>query len=331
MTADIEERFQAMARRLDRAERANRIMKFWSSITFATLLAFGSGSFALNATAKQQPPAIVTATQEIDLTSGGTTVASLRLLSGKPNLVFYDSVGKVVEDVGIYPTALPTGHAAGIAVLDGNADIPGTGKVRASLGVTPSGPEAGVGEATYDGNGVVRSAVGSTVDGSVAYGDLFDETGTVRTGLNYYPGVNFTGFFTHDASGTVRSSVGSGVDGSYSGAFIYDNTGALRTGIDLPSGANIGYFNQDADGTRRVSLYESADGLVASLSLVHESGIEGADAISNDEPGLVGSNFAAWNADHTHIASILGVGPVSGDTGFVDTYNASGNLSGHLP
>ncbi len=248
---NTEERLEEIAKRLERAEKANRAMKVWSSIGFAALMALGAGPFASNARAKKGPPAIVTATQEIDLESGGHIVASLRLVAGKPNLVFFDSAGKTVVDVGINGAALPTGHAAGIAVLDGNEDIPGTGKIRATLGVTPSGPGAGVGMGTYDGNGVLRSVMGSGVDGSLpgVGTDLFDATGLIRTGLTYDPGTNFTGFFTEDASSNNRSSVGSGVDGSYSGEFIYDAAGKLRDQtIYVPSANFNGSQSYDGAG-----------------------------------------------------------------------------------
>jgi hypothetical protein len=251
MNVNVEERFEGIARRLERAEQANRAMKIWGSIAFTGLMLLGFGPFASNAGAKKppKPPAIVTATQEIDLESGGHIVASLRIVDGKPNLVFLDSAGKTVVDVGIVGTTLPTGHSAGMAVLDGNEDIPGTGKVRASFGVTPSGPAASVGMGTFDGNGVVRSAEGSTVDGSIAFTDLFDATGLIRTGLTYDPGTNFTGFFTEDASSNNRSSVGSGVDGSYSGEFIYDAAGKLRDQtVYVPSSNFNGTQSYDGAG-----------------------------------------------------------------------------------
>jgi len=249
MSANIEERFEGMAKRLERAEHANRAIKIWGSIAFAALMGFGAGPFASNATAKKQPPAIVTATQEIDLDSGGKTVASLRMVSGKPNLVFFDSAGKTVVDVGINGATLPTGHGAGLAVLDGNEDIPGTGKLRASFGVTPSGPLSGAGEGTFDGNGVLRSEAGSAIDGSTAGVGIFDEAGVGRTGLIYDPGTNFTGSFSDDASGNTRSSMGSGVDGSYSGAFIYDAAGKLRDQtIYVPSGNFNGTQSYDGAG-----------------------------------------------------------------------------------
>jgi hypothetical protein len=251
MNVNVEERFEGIARRLERAEQANRAMKIWGSIAFTGLMLLGFGPFASNAGAKKppKPPAIVTATQEIDLESGGKPVASLRMVDGKPNLVFFDSAGKTVVDVGIVGTTLPTGHSAGMAVLDGNEDIPGAGKIRASFGVTPSGPSAGVGVATNDGTGVTRSATGSAFDGSIAYDVLSDATGVVRTGLEYDPGVNFTGFFTDDASSNNRSSVGSGVDGTYSGAFIYDAAGKLRDQtIYIPSSNFNGTQSYDGAG-----------------------------------------------------------------------------------
>jgi hypothetical protein len=272
MSANIEERFEEMARRLERAEHANRAMKICGSIAFAGLMVLGFGPFASNAGAKKpnKPPAIVTATQEIDLESGGKIVASLRMVSGKPNLVFFDSAGKTVVDVGIDGATLPTGHSAGIAVLDGNEDIPGTGKIRAALGVTPSGPLAGVGVSTNDGTGVTRSATGSAFDGSIAYDVLYDATGVIRTGLDYDPGTNFTGSFSNDASGNSRSSMGSGVDGSYSGSFIDDAAGKLR---DQTVYAPFSNFN----GT------QSYDGAGHSLSTV-------GNFLVNDAPHSIEAN-----------------------------------------
>jgi len=248
MSVNIEERFEGLARRLERAERANRAMKIWGSIAFAVLIGFGSGSFASNATAKPKPPAILTATREIDLSSGGATVASLRIVSGQPNLVFYDSAGKVVEDIGISPTALPTGHAAGVAVYDGNADIPGgTGKIRASFGVTPSGSLAGVGMGTYDANGVERSSDGSAIDGSFDGVAFYDATGANRTGVSYFPSTNFNGFYSDDASGNGRASMGAGADGTYSGSFISDAAGKLRDQTVYVPSANFN-GSQSYDG-----------------------------------------------------------------------------------
>ncbi|MGA9721310.1 MAG: hypothetical protein WBQ86_02550 [Candidatus Binatus sp.] len=242
---DLEERFEAIAARLERVEKINRLMKVWGAIAIATLIA--AGPFASNVMAKAKPKAVTASA--FNLESNGEIVATLGILDGKPNLVFYDSTGKTVVDVGINGAALPTGHAAGLAVLDGNEDIPGTGKVRTSVGVTPSGPLAGVGEGTFDGNGVLRSSVGSAVDGSSAGVGFLDATGVTRTGLTYDPATNFTGFFSDDPSTKTRSAVGSGVDGTFSGSFIYDAAGDLRDQtIYVPSANFNGTQSQDGAG-----------------------------------------------------------------------------------
>ena len=44
----IERRLEQMSKRLERAERANRVMKIGGSIGFATLIAFGSRTVRFN-------------------------------------------------------------------------------------------------------------------------------------------------------------------------------------------------------------------------------------------------------------------------------------------
>jgi hypothetical protein len=241
-----------MAVRLERVEKINRLLKIWGTIAIVALI--GGGPFASNVIAKPAPK-VVTASA-FDLVSSGKTVAELGIFSGQPTLVFFDNASKPVVGVGINGAlTLPTGHAAGISVFDGNADIPGTGKVRAIFGVTPSGPGAGVGEGTFDGNGAVRSVVGSAIDGSIADAFLLDATGVVRTGLLYDPATNFTGSFSDDASGKTRSSVGSGVDGSYSGVFVDDAAGKLRDQIlYIPSGNFSGFQSYDGANHNLSSL-----------------------------------------------------------------------------
>ena len=122
---------------------------------------------------------------------------------------------------------------------------------------------------TFDGNGVVRSAEGSTLDGSISFTDLFDATGTIRTGLTYDPGTNFTGSFSDDASGNNRSSVGSGVDGSYSGSFVYDAAGKLRDQTVYVPSANFN-GSQSYDGAGH-SLSTVGNFLVDDAPLFHEA------------------------------------------------------------
>jgi hypothetical protein len=204
----IEERLEQMSRRLERAEQANRAMKIWGSIAIAVLVA--AGPFASSVMAKAKPKAKVVTASAFNLESGGNTVASLEVVGGQPTLIFLDPIGKPVIGIGINSTSLPTGHAAGVEVFDGNADIPGgTGVVRADFGVTPSGTSAGEGIGTFDSTGNQRSFVGSAPDGSLAGGYFYDATGTIRTGVQYDPAINFNGVFSDSETGVNLFSAGS--------------------------------------------------------------------------------------------------------------------------
>jgi hypothetical protein len=267
------ERLEYENGRIKRAARLTKIMVASMVVLFTAVAAIPA--------AHSLPFPFKIGANEFDLlASNGKVTAKLANLNGGALLAFYDANGKLVESVGFSNTAAQAG--AGMSVYDGNAVLAGNGVTRAGYGYTSRGPATGIGAATWDASGDVRSSIGQALDGSIAYEQLFD------------------------------------------------TTGALRTGINVPNGANLGYFNRDANGTPRVELYESGDGLITSLSLIHQSGIEGADAIATDEPSFPSSNFATWNADHSHIASIIGtVEPA--DSGSVNTTAANGTLSGHLP
>lgn len=286
-----EERLEEMGRRLERAEQSNRAMKIWSSIAFAALIAFGSGPFASTVMAKAKAKAVTAS--EFDLESNGKIVATLGIFSGQPNLIFFDNAGKTVVGVGINgDLSLPTGHAAGIGVYDGNADIPGTGKLRATLGVTPSGPSSGVGVATYDGNGVQRSAAGSAVDGSLGFLDTIDPNGSI-TGIidNDTAGNVDQGFFANDLNGKTRVFAGNSLDGTtFTTLETIDPNGSLA-GIEDDDAGNggQGFFANDLNGKNRLFAGTSLDG--TSYDQISFSDTKGNFA------GLLGTNTAFTPAD----------------------------------
>jgi len=256
--ASVEERLEQMSKRLERAEQANRAMKLWGSIAIGLLVAVGP--FASSVMAKAKPKAKVVTASAFNLESGGKVVASLAIVDGQPNLEFFDTAGKPVIAVGIDPLALPTGHAAGITVFDGNADIPGgSGDARAIFGITPSGTGAGEGSGTFDASGSQRSFVGSAPDGSYAGAYFDDPTGAIRTGAQYNPSLNFNGAFSVSETGVLLSAVGSAI-AAESGfqtdeAFmsLSDTSGTLRL-FDFENSTNEGgeVFNPGSttvDGT----------------------------------------------------------------------------------
>jgi len=211
----VEERLEQLSKRLERAEQANRTMKIWGSIAIGLLIAVGP--FASNVMAKAKPKAKVVTASAFNLESGGKIVASLEMVEGQPNLVFLDTASKPVVGVGIDPAALPSGHAAGMTIFDGNADIPGgTGIARAIFGITPSGTGAGEGSGTFDSTGKQRSFVGSAPDGSLTGAYFYDTTGALRTGVQFDPAasINFSGAFSTSESGELLSAVGSAIAAS---------------------------------------------------------------------------------------------------------------------
>lgn len=217
MTSDTDERLEEMASRLDRVERANRVMKILGAVAFAAMIPVASVVAAKIPTK--------TVSREFDLVSStGQTTAALVSLSGKPNLLFFDRNGKTVVGVGIDPN----GIGAGIAVLDGNTLLPGTGTARNAWGVTTSGPQAGIGDTTFDRNGTERTRWGDAIDDSLSGYFLFDATGGLRTGVEYDPAVNFNGFFGQDGSGHNLSLLGNATDNTASFMQLFDSSGVQR-------------------------------------------------------------------------------------------------------
>lgn len=245
-------------------------------------------------------------------------------------LTFYDSTRKKTLTVGNNNAE----NASTLTFWDGNNVIAGTGRPRVSIGESNPkiGSSNGFGVSLWDNLGHSRTALYLTYDNTASGVSATAANGST-TGVFTSADNKDQGFYANDLHGKLRSFLGNSLDGtSYNYLGLNDDTGALRTGITVPSSKyGIGYFNQDADGTGRIYLQESADSLYTILSLYHKNGLEGLDGFAGDEPGAVQSTFAVYNAAATHIAAVLNVEAASGDAGFVGTYNKAGSLSGHLP
>lgn len=203
-----------MTKRLDRVERANRMMKVVGAIAFAAMLPIASVA------AKSGPMSF--AAQEFDLLGpGGNTTASLKSVNGTPALQFYDANGKQVLSVGYNSTS------AGIAAFDGNALFPGSGIVRNTwLEYNVGG--GFVGNVTYDPSGQQRTSVGQFLaDNSTAGFFVKDGNGDIRNGLIYETTPAFNGVFSEDAKGDVLSLLGDNLSGN-SFMNLLDTAGVLR-------------------------------------------------------------------------------------------------------
>ncbi len=112
-------------KRLERLERSVRYSK-----VLVIAMAVCTVAFATVPKARSLGSPFPLAASEFDLLGpGGKITAKLTTNDGGPNLLFYDNNGKLVEEVGINEN---TPASAGMAVLDGNSIIPGTGVVRES-------------------------------------------------------------------------------------------------------------------------------------------------------------------------------------------------------
>ena len=214
----------------------------------------------------------------------GQLVAQLRQSSGAGgSLTFFDADFNRLVQVGLSDD----GTAAGISAFDDNTLASGTGVARDFFGVAGSAdPNPGFGMAVLGADGSSRRIeIGSSLDGttdpSAVY--LYDSAGTMRTGVEVAPSLNFVGFFTGiykesggfggplSFAGTLESLAGNAYDNSASFAWLYDSSGNLRNGIQYnPSVSFNGFFSQDGSG-HNLSLIGNASNNSASYSFLYDS------------------------------------------------------------
>ena len=131
----IERRLEQMSKRLERAERANRVMKIWRFdwIRDAHRIRIRTVRFNGHGQESERPTAEVAA-QAFDLENpGGQILATLTQVSGNPTWFSLMDLARPVLGVGL------TSNAAGITVVDGNSILAGSGIARNTWGITNSG------------------------------------------------------------------------------------------------------------------------------------------------------------------------------------------------
>jgi hypothetical protein len=347
MSGNIEERFEGMARRLERAERANRTMKIWGSIAFATLIAFGSGPFASAA----KPKIKKIEAEEIDLIApGGHILASLGVSSAGTGLVFFDSSEKPTLFLG----NSADGTATGLATLDGNSIFPGTGVVRTSFGESnaKNSSGGGLGFSVSDATGKFRVTSGTTPDVMQGYFEMVDPNGSTVGITDDDKTFHQQGFFANDLNGKNRTFVGNSLDGTtFNTIQTADPNGSLA-GIedDSVGSLNQGLFVNDLNGTNRLFAGISLDG--TSYDQISFSDTKGNFA------GLLGNNssftpaamdlvlidpsgtfFAGENSDGAGVdwtlidtnSVVRSFGEFDGSNESIEEFSPSSVLVGHLP
>ena len=138
----------------------------------------------------------------------------------------FDSTGTLRTGVEVEPCTNFVGFFSGIYTLP------------ASFSTCPTGA-----------TGPNESIIGNAYDNSASYAQMFDSSGNLRNGIEYYPPDNFNGFFSQDGSGHNMSNIGNASDNSSSYAWLFDSSGNLRNGIEYYPPANFnGFFSQDGAG-----------------------------------------------------------------------------------
>jgi hypothetical protein len=347
MSANIEERIEGMARRLERAERANRTMKIWGSIAFATLIAFGSGPFASAA----KPKTKKIEAEEIDLIApGGHILATLGVSSAGTGLVFFDSAEKKTLFLGNGAD----GTSTGLATLDGNSIFAGTGQVRTFFGESnaKNASGGGLGFSVLDGAGKSRVLAGTTPDFTEGVMETVDPNGSTAGIVDDGKTFLDQGFFANDLNGKNRTFVGNSLDGTtFNTIQTVDPNGSLA-GIEDDSGGSLsqGLFANDLNGKNRLFAGTSLDG--TSYDQISFSDTKG------NFTGLLGTNssftpaamdlllidpsgtfFAGENSDGAGVdwtltdtnTVVRSFGDFDGSNESIEEFSPADVLVGHLP
>jgi hypothetical protein len=349
MSGNIEERFEGMARRLERAEQANRAMKVWGSIAFAVLIAFGSGPFASAA----KPKIKKIEAEEIDLIApGGHILASLGVSSAGTGLVFFDSSEKKTLFLG----NSADGTATGLSTLDGNSIFAGTGLTRTFFGEAnaKNASGGGLGFAVGDSAGKFRLVAVTTPDATQGFIETLDPNGSVAGITDDDKTFHDQGFFANDLNGKNRTFVGNSLDGTtFNVAETVDPNGSIAGIEDGTNSTGQGFFANDLNGKNRVFAGNSLDGTTFeqinfSDSKGNFAGLLGfnasvAGSVSLGSSLLLadpsGTFFAGENLDGTGVNWTLldtngttrSFGSFDGSNEDVELFNPSGTEIAHLP
>jgi hypothetical protein len=304
-----------LVERIERLELENSKFRRSAWISKLTLAAV-AGLVAMVATlpkvsARTGGPSALSARQINLVNATGQVLASLGVTKDGTVLTFFDSLGQKTLTLGNNATESLTG----LVTWDNNKVIPGTGVIRTAFGESnPSfGQASGLGGSVYDGTGKQRTGFGTTYD--LTSNDIFaiDSDGTT-TGVGAFAATKFRGFFTNDSNGVNRQF----------GGLVFDSN--LNEDLN-----EIGL--SDTNGVLRVSAAQTPP------DFVNGAGHSGNGFVVWDSHGLQQVGMAAFNDGSLAGFDIFDPNNVARLTAFlttqngmnIDTYDANGNLTGHLP
>jgi hypothetical protein len=307
-THTLDERLERLERENSRMKRSARLMKIMMASAIALCAVFS----VPRVESKQVTGVPVLSAQEIDLVNaGGTVLASLAPTSDGNVLTFFDSSGKKTLTLGDNTNQ----SFAGLVTWDNNKVIPGTGVVRTTFGESnPNvGPSSGFGGTVLDGTGHLRTGFGTTYD--LVSNDIFavDSDGS-STGIGAFQATKFKGFFTNDSNGVTRQFGGLSFDSAISDNLneiaLTDPTGVVRVSaaqvppdfVNPQNGRGNAFVIWDSHGLQQASMGAFVDGSVAGFETVDPNNVIRLAEFLTTQNGMN-----------------------------IDTFDANGNLTGHLP
>jgi len=246
----MSDRVELLLARVERLEKSNRAMKFFSAGAILFAIAF---SAAPAISSFPHGPKRIDAQSFNLVTHSGQLLATLQAGPNGGQLAFFDTAGKPEMVVGgIGSSVTPT---LGVGAFDGNAVIPGTGKARMIWAMSANS----LGEAIFDPDGNDRIQTTTDPDGSNAGTFFFDANQKERGGIGL--GANGPGVFFNDSTGVARILEGVLGDDSAAAFSMNDANGNTLTnysakGDDSATSMQI----LDASGTQRVIASLSTGG-----------------------------------------------------------------------
>jgi hypothetical protein len=295
------ERLERLERHNLRLKRSLRAMKLVIVASVATCAAVSTIPLVQSASV----PVSISAQHIYLRRADGRLLAALAPSADGNVLTFFDHAGHKTVTVGNNGNE----SAAGLSTWDGNNVIVGNGIVRTAFGESnPNlvGYSSGFGAQVLDGSGKARSAFGMSYDLSVNDFYAVDTNGTA-TGIGIFPN-NFAGYFANDLNGVNRQFGSLSLDGITNLWGENDANGALRVSADqahddIPN--SQGHFGNgfalwDANGQQRVGMAAATDGSYAQFALLDTN-------------------------------NVFRVSALLTTTSTVDTFDATGAVTGHLP
>jgi hypothetical protein len=298
------ERLEAQNLRLTRSLRATKF-------AIAATVAIGVAVSSVPLVQAVAPFGIIRASRFEVVGPGGRVRASWGLGADGNVLTFLDKAGHKTVTVGDDASE----SVAGLSTWDGNNVIAGNGIVRTAFGESnPNvvGANPGFGSVVLDGNGKERNASGLSFDLATNDFVAIDTNGT-STGIGVFPN-GFASYFANDANGKNRQFGGITLDGKTNDCAESDSNGKLRvfatqnpddSVVDQNGHFGNGFGVVSANGRQRTAMFSAVDDSIA--------------------------GFQVFDINNVGRINALLTGKSSTDTSFVDTLDANGNVTGHLP